>query len=180
MRTADYQIRLEYFHKIYIQYSKELNQHASRYVGIYEGEDIVQDVFLRIWDKQLYILPDEEIRKMLFVSVRNKCIDFLRKQVPQEDIERQEIQLKIEELLWQEKKEEYTFDQEKMDLLMAKINELPEKCRKIFCMSYLDNLKNNDIARIENLSIRTVENQLYRAVQTLRKSCSHILASLFL
>ena len=64
--------------------------------------------------------------------------------------------------------------------VMAKINELPEKRREIFLLSYMEGLKAAEIAERLNLSTRTVENQLYRTLLFLRKELQTAFVYLFM
>ena len=61
-----------------------------------------------------------------------------------------------------------------MELLMKKVEELPESGQEIFRLSYLEGMKAAEIAEQLGLSVRTVENQLYRSLLYLRKHCSHL------
>ena len=67
-----------------------------------------------------------------------------------------------------------------LELLMKKIAELPERSQEIFRMSYIEGLKAAEIAERLNLSVRTVENLLYRSLLHLRKSCSNLFLLIFL
>ena len=65
-------------------------------------------------------------------------------------------------------------------ILMKKVAELPDRSQQIFRMSYLDGLKAAEIAERLDLSVRTVENQLYRSLLYLRKNCSNLFLLIFL
>ena len=66
-----------------------------------------------------------------------------------------------------------------LELLMKKVAELPERSQEIFRLSYLKGMKAAEIAEQLGLSVRTVENQLYRSLLYLRKHCSHLFFYLF-
>ena len=66
-----------------------------------------------------------------------------------------------------------------LDLLMKKVAELPERSQEVFRMSYLEGLKAAEIAERLNLSVRTVENLLYRSLLYLRKNCSNLFLLFF-
>ena len=66
-----------------------------------------------------------------------------------------------------------------MELLMKKVEELPERGQEIFRLSYLNGMKAAEIADRLGLSVRTVENQLYRSLLYLRKHCSHLFFYIF-
>lgn len=161
---------------VYVRYAPQLLKFAEKFVSIQTAEDITHDVFLRLWDKQVFLLPEEDIIKMLFASVRNACIDYLRKHQTEQDIlSQQSLQLKLEELDYHRSAEERFMKQDLLQLLMKEVEQLPEKTRQVFQMSYAEGLKAAEIAEQLNISVRTVENQLYRSLVFLRKRCKHLL-----
>ncbi len=154
---------------------------AEKFVSELFAEDIVQDVFLKLWDKQIFILPEDELKRVLYTSVRNACIDSLRRiNLEQEIIDNRMIQLKLDELDFFEASDELFMTQDILNILLEKIDELPEKSRIIFRLSYIEGLKASEIAEQMDLSVRTVENQLYRSLQQLRKKCSNLFVYLFI
>ncbi|MDE5554894.1 MAG: sigma-70 family RNA polymerase sigma factor, partial [Muribaculaceae bacterium] len=52
--------------------------------------------------------------------------------------------------------------------------ELPEKCRQVFVLSYVNNLKSKEIAEVMNISVRTVEAHIYKALKLLRSRLKHL------
>ena len=140
----------------------------------------MQDVFLRIWDKQVFLLSESEVKNILFVAVRNACIDHLRRiSLEQEFADKRAIQLKLDELSFYDGADELFMRKDLIAHVMAKINELPEKRRK-FLLSYMEGLKAAEIAERLNLSTRTVENQLYRTLLFLRKELQTAFVYLFM
>ena len=148
---------------------------AGKFVSGFFAEDIVHDVFLKLWDKQVFLLPDDDLKRILFVAVRNACIDHLRRSnMEQEILDRRAVQLKLEELDYFESSDELFMRKDLLELLMKKVTELPERSQEIFRLSYLKGMKAAEIAEQLGLSVRTVENQLYRSLLYLRKHCSHL------
>lgn len=47
---------------------------AEKFVSGFFAEDIVHDVFLKLWDKQVFRLPENDLKRVLYVSVRNACL----------------------------------------------------------------------------------------------------------
>lgn len=163
-------------HNIYIRYAPQLMRFAEKFVSTQAAEDVIHDVFLRLWDKQFFLLPEDDIIKILFASVRNACIDYLRKQQTEQDaLSRQATQLKLEELDYHASAEERFMKQDLLEQLIKEVELLPEKTRIVFQMSYAEGLKAAEIAEQLNVSVRTVENQLYRSLVFLRKKCKHLL-----
>jgi RNA polymerase sigma-70 factor (ECF subfamily) len=129
------------------------------------AEEIVSNVFLKIWKKQGLLNFDKSIRSYLYTSVKNQCIDYLRKSNkpflpynyysenavathsnPEDDF--------IYRELW-----------EKANLA---IESLPPECEKIFRMSRFHGLKYKEIAQKLDISIKTVEAQISKALKRLR------------
>ena len=158
------------YQKLYMQYAPMLLRFAVKFISPFFAEDIVHDVFLKIWDKQVFLLSESEVKNILFVAVRNACIDHLRRiSLEQEFADKRAIQLKLDELSFYDGADELFMRKDLMAHVMEKINELPEKRREIFLLSYMEGLKAAEIAARLNLSTRTVENQLYRTLLFLRK-----------
>jgi RNA polymerase sigma-70 factor (ECF subfamily) len=141
---------------------------ARRFVSLEMTEDIIQDVFLDIWDhfKMNDKLPSPAY---LFMAVRNKCLNILiREQVKENYIESIELDNRILGLGYYDSFEKQIIDKEDMQYIYDEIEKLPEKCRIIFKMAYFEEKKNAEIAEVLNISIRTVEHQLYLGLKTLR------------
>ena len=163
---------IDQYRHIYTEYAPMLMRFAEKFVSGFFAEDIVHDVFLKLWDKQVF---------RLYVSVRNACLDCLRRMnMEQEIIDHRALQLKLEELDFFEASDELFMRKDLLDLLMKKVAELPERSQQIFRMSYLEGLKAAEIAERLDLSVRTVENQLYRSLLYLRKNCSNLFLLIFL
>ena len=153
---------------------------AGKFVSGFFAEDIVHDVFLKLWDKQVFLLPDDDLKRILYVAVRNACIDHLRRSnMEQEILDRRAVQLKLEELDYFESSDELFMRKDLLELLMKKVSELPERNQEIFRLSYQKGMKAAEIAEHLGLSVRTVENQLYRSLLYLRKHCYHLFFYLF-
>jgi len=172
---------IDRYRKVYQEYAPQMLRFAEKFVSHFYVEDIVHDVFLRLWDRQVFLLPDNELRRVLYVAIKNACIDQLRKlSQEQEYIDKRVLQLKLDELDYFEASDELFMQKDLLRILMQQVEELPERSREIFKLSYLEGLKAAEIAERLNLSTRTVENQLYRALVFLRKKSSRLFLYLFL
>lgn len=155
-------------------------QYASQLTGDrYIAEELVQDVFLRVWDKRKEIFSqDGSIKKYLFRLVHNQCLDLLRKQHTRRE---SFIQLLPSES-WTRISENYGFDEFLIEQLEAKettvkiqkiVGQLPEQCRNIFIKSRFENKSNEEIATEMNISENTVKTQIYRAIKKIKKYFYH-------
>lgn len=129
-----------------------------------DAEDIVQELFISVWNKQLDAMPEKEFAAYLTTSVKNSCISFLRKR--REDTVSIEDHPASASCLPDEMSEEGARSPE--DLLQAALATLPPKCKEIFLLAKLQGLKYREIAGKLALSEKTVENQMTKAIKLLR------------
>ena len=129
------------------------------------AEEIVQGVFLKLWQNRRYIEINSSVKSYIFQSVRNKCLDILKHRKIQDDYARQVMEE-------QELSNEVTWDtyveSELYLILIREIERLPTECQKIFRYSRIRNLTNREIAEKLGISIKTVENQISKALKVLR------------
>ena len=132
------------------------------------AEDIVQECFTTLWEKLEQGFPIANRRAYLYMSVRNRCLDVLRKKgieteslnpndsygiIDDDDLQERS---RIEASLW------------------TAIDSLPGKCRQVFLMSKRDGLKYEEIAEELGLSVNTVRNQISKALNTLKSGARKI------
>jgi RNA polymerase sigma-70 factor, ECF subfamily len=135
-------------------------------------KEIVNDVFLKIWDKRTEIDIQYGIKPYLFRCVHNACLDHMRLKKSIRHYQKSDITDKIRELA--DHDEEYIFQQiaikglEK-DVLMS-IDQLPDRCKEIFILSRYELLSYTEISERLNISVNTVKTQISRALDSLRVS----------
>jgi len=139
------------------------------------SQDIVQDVFVKVWEKRLEI-ETINLEAFLFKLVRNRCIDYI-KYLKVVNNRMQQIQLssKYEELYRIDfiGDEPYVLiEQELKQKIEKTIESLPERCREVFILSRMNGLKNKEIAEKLGINIKNVERHLTRALQTFRTNFS--------
>ena len=126
------------------------------------SEDIVQSVFMKLWETRETI-EIRSFRSYFIQCVKNRCIDHHRSlQVKQRFDNRipEAASLVMEEDLWTKN--------ELSELLDRVVGDLPPRCREIFWMSRYENLKIAEIAEKLDISKRTVETQISKALKILR------------
>lgn len=145
------------------------------------AEDIVQELFVSLLDKPFSFSNEAALRSYLFVSVKNRSIDYLKHL----KVEHNYAKNMQEEALQADEEWESNLDEELMDMLFAEIDRLPERCRKIFLLA-LDGLSNDEIADICQVSVETVKTQKKRAKKKIKehleaeKKKNYLLLLLFL
>ena len=133
------------------------------------AREIVQDFFVRLYEKRQTLSIGVSVKSYLYRSVYNCCINYFNQRNIQEkhlksiDLERdveENLQSEIDTIELQYKIHEV-------------IEELPTKCQRIFKMNRLEGLKNEEIANQLNLSKRTVETQISKALKILRNKLAN-------
>jgi len=157
------------FKVLYLQYAGELIFFARKFVDNHTAEDIVHEIFLKIWDKKSTVIVETDFKSYLFSMVQHACYDYLKHQTVKDTFLNNAVtQLKLEELEYYESAKDILWDKDKMDIVYASIEKLPPKCRDIFKKAYLEEQKHTDIAKELNISVRTVETHIYKALKFLR------------
>jgi RNA polymerase sigma-70 factor, ECF subfamily len=154
-----------------------LCQFAMGYIKDEEtAKEIVQDSFVTLWEKRFTIDPSRPVKSYLSTMVRNKCLNHLR------DHKKFSSDLLALENLSHEamfdppdKLVEYDLSNQ----IDRAIDELPEKCREIFKLSRYQQMKYQQIADHLQISVKTVETQMSKALQHMRLHLSEYLPAIF-
>ncbi len=134
-----------------------------------DGEDLVQDVFVKLWDKFEDFDALNAIKAYLYQSTRNACLNHIRHEKVKRKYEAEQMhQLESESFFFQQVVEE-----EGLSLLAKSISELPPQCRKILLLSMHD-LKNSEIADDLGISINSVKTQKAIAYKSLRLKLQNV------
>jgi RNA polymerase sigma-70 factor (ECF subfamily) len=150
---------------LFKQFYAPLVVYACKYVSNIDiAREIVQDFFVKLFEKRNSLSIDTSVKSYLYRSVYNCCINY---------INQRNIQDKHLKNLEQSKENDVYLEEEIHTIeLQQKIYEviesLPAKCRRIFKMNRLEGLKNEEIAIQLKLSKRTVETQISKALKILR------------
>lgn len=166
------------FKKIFETYYDALTRFAFRYLkSSTEAESAVQDVFLWIWEKRKKWQVEGTLKTYLFRSVKYKALDRLRHEEVKKRYVREhgrwQTKSKNPEIIITEKEnEEEKFARAAQDA----IEELPDRARIIYKMSRLEGLTYNEIADVLEISPKTVESQMSRALDILRSKLSKYLS----
>jgi RNA polymerase sigma-70 factor (ECF subfamily) len=160
---------LELFRALYKKNAPVLIAYAVKFTDSSTAEDIVQDIFLKIWTKRSFIFLKEGIQTYLYNAVRHACLDYLKHQEVKADYESEiQLKLKTEELYYTDDPDFLSQEDNRLASIYREIDKLPEKCREVFIMAYLEERKSEEIAVLLNLSKRTVEAHLYKALKIIR------------
>jgi RNA polymerase sigma-70 factor (ECF subfamily) len=160
------------FALVFDQYYGVLVNYTMRFLdNREEGEEIVQDVFVKFWDKCPDLDPGSSVKSYLYRSVHNTCLNHLKHEKVK-DAYRQQV------LMFMEKSTESEQEQADPDklraIIMAEIDNLPPRCSQIFKLSRLEGLKYSEIAEHMGISVKTVEVQMGKALRVLREKLAHL------
>lgn len=163
------------FSELYLTYYPKLVRFATEFVILEEdAENITQDVFTDLWERPNSLGHVENTNAYLFRLVRNKCLDHLKRKISEQKYNETvqssfelELNLKLQSL---DQFDDCIFSEGRnMEVLVhAAINSLPERCREIFLMSRIENLKYREISERLGISVNTVECQIGIALKKLR------------
>lgn len=155
-----------YFKSIYIDFFPGLLVFANGYVKqIPIAEDIVEDVFIKLWQSRSTIYAIKNIKLYLYVAIKNSCINHLVKQKKLNISFIDDLDIDIEAVA--ATPEDCLITKERLALINTEIKKLPKKCMAIFILVKEEGLKYNEVAILLNLSVKTIEAQMSIAFKKL-------------
>ncbi|MGB1039537.1 MAG: RNA polymerase sigma-70 factor [Flavobacteriales bacterium] len=159
------------FELLFKTHYESLVRFVYKYLNdIEESEEIVQDTFYTLWEKSETITIQSSIKSYLFQAARNKSLN---------SIKHRNVKQKYADAVLNSDSEFSEEGSMEMEELQDKINEalemLPPKCRQVFELSRFEEKKYREIAEELNISIKTVENHMGKALGLLRTSLKEYL-----
>lgn len=154
------------FEMIFRQFNPALCFFARRWVNdMAIAQDIVTDVFVKLWQKQAGFKTLYSIKAFLYISTRNACINH---------IQQAQYQARVRETIKQLSSDiesdgmNETIHAEVLQQVYNIVYDLPVKCREVMLLSYRGGMNCHEIARKMQLSVHTVRNQKNRGVQLIK------------
>ncbi|GAA4172123.1 MULTISPECIES: RNA polymerase sigma factor [Sphingobacterium] len=154
------------FNEFYSCYASRLLNFAKQMLADADtAEEIVSDLFVQIWTKRAIIRDIQKPQLYLYKSLKNSCLNEIRKNANTT----QTIDNELEERTAAQTPSplDALIDKELHAILTEAVNSLPIQRKVIFTLIREDGLKQKEVAELLDISLRTVENQLYRAVKYL-------------
>ncbi len=161
------------FETLYFDMQPRLFAFSRKFIEDKEvARDIIQEIFFEFWEKRFVTEIKTSVNAYLFKILHNKCLNYIRNnKVQGRYVDFIDIKFKEAELLFFDQDQESyksIFLKEIEEICKASIEHLPDNCREIFILSREYGLSNKEIADKLEISIRTVENQIYRALKILK------------
>lgn len=142
------------------------------------ARDVVQDIFFKIWEKRKELQVTTSLKAYLYMAVRNHALNIIKRE--------NRIELSDDESVLEARSGTHDGSYDRLrekDLqkkLAACLDQLPPKCRQVFELSRFEHFSNKDIAETLEISVKTVENQMTKALQLMRTNLLPYLRSILI
>ncbi|MFA8436306.1 MAG: RNA polymerase sigma-70 factor [Marinifilaceae bacterium] len=151
---------------LFTTYYAALTAFANKYTGDLDvSRELVQEFFIYLFEKREQLQIEQSVKSYLYQAVRNRCLNYLKKQKTEmqqkEDYRNEAYEDRVD---FHDEIECVEFEQQ----IHSLIESLPDACKNIFKMSRFEGIKNDEIAQQLNISKRTVETQISKALKILR------------
>lgn len=166
------QDHLNVFEPLFKTHFEPLCRFALKYIeDLDDAKGVVHDVFVTVWEKFDSLSPDLNYKSYLYTAVRNRCLNVIRDN-------KKFVSLDVAES--NATTENNTLETKELELEIARaVDSLPEKCREVFEKSRIEGLKYAQIATEMNISVKTVEAHMSKALRVLRKHLAEFLSLTF-
>lgn len=155
------------FNQLYNKYAPILYQRLLRLLKNPESvEEILQDVFLKIWNKREEIKPEKGFKTFIYRMADHMAIDLFRKIGRDKAMQ---LELWAASVSFHLHTEEQVFDKEKAGIIQEAIRSLPPKRREILIQCKLEDKSYKEVAEMMGISVSTVSNQLVSAMKDIRE-----------
>lgn len=152
------------FRQVFDAWYDGLCQYAFTIVKEFDqAEDVVQAIFVKLWERRDSLEIKTSVRSYLFRSVYNQCINQLEHQAI-----KKRFDASVQSSPGRDEQLPDVFPLELEDSIRKAIDTLPQQCRTIFIMSRYEELRYSEIAEKLDISVNTIQNQICKALKILR------------
>lgn len=164
--------------KVFEQIVREYWPRMFKFALIYTqnnetSQELVQDTFLVLWNNRAVLKDNTNLITYLMVVLRNKCLNLLEqtriRQLYIEEIDDETIYQRANLYVLQDEASQIVESEDLHKAIERALSKLPEKTREVFMLSRYDGLKNQQIAETKNISQKTVEYHISKALQILKE-----------
>ncbi len=156
---------------LFLFFNKPLRQFAFSFVKSRElAEEIVSDVFIRIWEKRKDLESVENLKVYLYISIKNTALKYLLQLKKQPSLSIDDLDVEVESFY--RNPEELFLTAEMLRRIEDAVNALPPRCKLVFKLVKEDRLRYKEVADILNISVKTIDAQLALALKKISKAIS--------
>ncbi|HMP99911.1 MAG TPA: RNA polymerase sigma-70 factor [Cyclobacteriaceae bacterium] len=166
------------FEMVFRTYYNTLCNYAYGFVSDQdEAEEVVQSTFINFWEKRNDINIQHSLKAYLYRSVRNTCLNIIKHEKVKN--KHQEYAMTYSSLA-SESTAQAVMKNELEQKIAEAMTKLPEQCRLVFSLSRFEDLKYQEIATQLGISVKTVENQMGKALRIMREQLKDYLPLLLI
>lgn len=157
------------FRQLFKMYYRGLLHFAASIVKVKEvAEEMVEDVFVKLWNNRSGLSEISNLRVYLYVALKNQCINYVSRNSSHKDIQLDHLDVACGELV--PNPEDLMVMSEMLQTVNRTIHDLPPKCRLVYRLVKEDGLMYKEVAAILNISPRTVENHIAMAIKKIAEA----------
>jgi RNA polymerase sigma-70 factor (family 1) len=150
--------------QLYLAYMPYLLRFARSIIKNNElAEEVVSDVFIKVWQNRAELGKIDNLKLYLYVSTKNTALNYLSRHFRKDVISLEEMSLNIS--MGTYNPEQLLITSEAVKKINLEIQKLPPRCRLIFKLVKEDRLRYNEIGRLLNISVKTIDNQMAIALK---------------
>lgn len=170
------------FAYVFKEYYGVLLNYASRILHDAEvANDLVQEVFCRLYEKRGELRSEIDLKPYLYRIVYNDCLNVIKhRNIEQNYVNGELLDFYFSKVIETPEAELALQSEELREAVQVAIQKLPVRCQEIFVLSKIEGLSNKEIAERLGISVKTVENQMTVALSKLRKELEWLLFLIFL
>ncbi len=158
----------EAFELIFNKYKEKLYFFALGYLhSSSEAEEVIQQVFVSLWENRSILIEVFTLKDYLYKAVINKVYNYFKHQIVRQKYQNHMI---TQESLEDDHSQQSIYFNDLKGNLDTLIETLPARQQQIFKLSQVEGLSHNEIAARLGLSVRSVENQIYRALKFIKEN----------
>jgi len=178
LKTSYKKLDKKEFEELFKSYFVMLCAYAGTFVKDHDSaKEIVHDVFIKVWEKREDIDLNKSVKSYLYSSVHNRCLNYIR---DNKKFDRENVSVDDLANMYGNVDNDKLVESENIAKIKEAIDNLPGKCKQVFIMNRFENLKYREIAEKQNVSVKTVESQMSKALKILRNELSEFLFCLLL
>ncbi|BAX78455.1 RNA polymerase sigma-70 factor [Labilibaculum antarcticum] len=161
------------FELVFNMYYPRLVYFAKEYVSYDDAKNLVQDAFITLWNKKPEFGSESQLRSYLYLTVKNNCLMHLRHEKVRDSYNNQvakQQQNQIFQVALENIDTSELILNEINAIVDATVEVLPPRCREIFVLSRFEGKKNQEVAEELNISLKSVEAQITKALKIFKKA----------